>query len=100
MSICIDSRFTREWARASGTSAPTLATTHVGDVSAPLPWLQARYRKEHAQHRSTPSLPLVENLLKDNTDGCALTTLLHYYCSRAIRLEGKLAQLSPTVCGP
>ncbi|XP_051253276.1 calmodulin-regulated spectrin-associated protein 2 isoform X2 [Dicentrarchus labrax] len=48
---------------------------------------KARYRKEHAQQRSAPSLPLVENLLKDNTDGCALTTLLHFYCSQAIRLE-------------
>uniref|UniRef100_A0A669E9J5 Calmodulin regulated spectrin associated protein family member 2 n=1 Tax=Oreochromis niloticus TaxID=8128 RepID=A0A669E9J5_ORENI len=46
----------------------------------------ARYRKEHAQ-RSAPSLPLVENLLKDNTDGCALTALLHFYCPQAIRLE-------------
>lgn len=96
----IDSRFSREWARASDTSAPTLTTTHVGDVSAPFPWLQARYRKEHAQHRSAPSLPLVENLLKDNTDGCALTTLLHYYCSQAIRLEGKLSQPSPPVGDP
>uniref|UniRef100_A0A674NB06 Calmodulin regulated spectrin associated protein family member 2 n=1 Tax=Takifugu rubripes TaxID=31033 RepID=A0A674NB06_TAKRU len=48
---------------------------------------KARYRKEHAQQRSAPSLPLVENLLKDNTDGCALTTLLHFYCSTVIRLE-------------
>uniref|UniRef100_UPI0037E98896 calmodulin-regulated spectrin-associated protein 2 isoform X3 n=1 Tax=Semicossyphus pulcher TaxID=241346 RepID=UPI0037E98896 len=47
----------------------------------------ARYRKEHAQQRNAPSLPLVENLLKDNTDGCALTTLLHFYCPQAVRLE-------------
>ncbi|CAJ1072106.1 calmodulin-regulated spectrin-associated protein 2-like isoform X1 [Xyrichtys novacula] len=48
---------------------------------------KARYRKEHAQQKSAPSLPLVENLLKDNTDGCALTTLLHFYCPQAVRLE-------------
>ncbi|KAM7400762.1 hypothetical protein PAMA_005109 [Pampus argenteus] len=48
---------------------------------------KARYRREHAQQRSTPSLPLVDNLLKDNTDGCALTTLLHFYCPQAVRLE-------------
>lgn len=65
---------------------PTLMT-HVGDVFVPLPWFQARYRREHAQ-RSAPSLPLVENLLKDNTDGCALTALLHFYCPQAVRLEG------------
>ncbi|XP_042353280.1 calmodulin-regulated spectrin-associated protein 2 isoform X2 [Plectropomus leopardus] len=48
---------------------------------------KARYRREHAQHRSAPVLPLVENLLKDNTDGCALTALLHFYCPQAVRLE-------------
>ncbi|XP_047445264.1 calmodulin-regulated spectrin-associated protein 2 isoform X2 [Mugil cephalus] len=47
---------------------------------------KARYRREHA-HKSAPSLPLLENLLKDNTDGCALTALLHFYCPQAIRLE-------------
>ncbi|XP_022057775.2 calmodulin-regulated spectrin-associated protein 2 isoform X2 [Acanthochromis polyacanthus] len=47
---------------------------------------KARYRREHAQ-RSAPSLPLVDNLLKDNTDGCALTALLHFYCPQAVRLE-------------
>ncbi|XP_034039981.1 calmodulin-regulated spectrin-associated protein 2 isoform X2 [Thalassophryne amazonica] len=48
---------------------------------------KARYRREHAQQRNAPSLPLVENLLKDNTDGCALASLLHFYCPRAVRLE-------------
>ncbi|XP_035993977.1 calmodulin-regulated spectrin-associated protein 2 isoform X2 [Fundulus heteroclitus] len=47
---------------------------------------KARYRREHAQ-KSVPSLPLVENLLKDNTDGCALAALLHFYCPQAVRLE-------------
>ncbi|XP_069366904.1 calmodulin-regulated spectrin-associated protein 2 isoform X3 [Paralichthys olivaceus] len=47
----------------------------------------ARYRREYGQQRSTPLLPLVDNLLKDNTDGCALTALLHFYCPEAIRLE-------------
>ncbi|XP_031711234.1 calmodulin-regulated spectrin-associated protein 2 isoform X2 [Anarrhichthys ocellatus] len=48
---------------------------------------KARYRRDPVQQRSAPSLPLVENLLKDNTDGCALTTLLHFYCPQAVRLE-------------
>lgn len=72
--------------RADRTRPPPM--THVGDVFVPLPWFQARYRKELAQQRNAPSLPLVENLLKDNTDGCALTTLVHFYCSQAVRLEG------------
>ncbi|KAM8838163.1 calmodulin-regulated spectrin-associated protein 2 isoform 1-T1 [Synchiropus picturatus] len=48
---------------------------------------KARYRREQAQQKSAPSLPLVDNLLKDNTDGCALTALLHFYCPQAVRLE-------------
>lgn len=48
---------------------------------------KAHYRREHAQQKSVPLLPLVDNLLKDNTDGCALTALLHFYCPQAIRLE-------------
>uniref|UniRef100_A0A3Q2X8T8 Calmodulin regulated spectrin associated protein family member 2 n=1 Tax=Hippocampus comes TaxID=109280 RepID=A0A3Q2X8T8_HIPCM len=48
---------------------------------------KARYRRAHAQQNSAPLLPLVDNLLKDNTDGCALAALLHFYCPRAVRLE-------------
>lgn len=69
-------------------------------MSLSLPWFQARYKKEHAQQRSAPSLPLVENLLKDNTDGCALTTLLHFYCSTVIRLEGEMTPPPPTLTTP
>ncbi|MEQ2209656.1 hypothetical protein XENOCAPTIV_002137, partial [Xenoophorus captivus] len=47
---------------------------------------KARYRREHAQ-KNVPSLPLVENLLKDNTDGSALASLLHFYCPQSVRLE-------------
>ncbi|XP_067330534.1 calmodulin-regulated spectrin-associated protein 2 isoform X3 [Channa argus] len=61
-------------------------TTHKV-MAVPLPWFQARYRREHVQLRNAPSLPLVENLLKDNTDGCALAALLHFYCPQAIKLE-------------
>ncbi|XP_051943137.1 calmodulin-regulated spectrin-associated protein 2 isoform X2 [Hippocampus zosterae] len=48
---------------------------------------KARYRRAHVQQNSAPLLPLVDNLLKDNTDGCALAALLHFYCPRAVRLE-------------
>ncbi|XP_055007985.1 calmodulin-regulated spectrin-associated protein 2 [Boleophthalmus pectinirostris] len=48
---------------------------------------KARYRRELSQQRSVPVLPLVDNLLKDNTDGCTLTALLHFYCPQAVRLE-------------
>ncbi|XP_077370217.1 calmodulin-regulated spectrin-associated protein 2 isoform X2 [Festucalex cinctus] len=48
---------------------------------------KARYRRAHVQQNSAPLLPLVDNLLKDNTDGCALAALLHFYCPQAVRLE-------------
>ncbi|CAB1317130.1 unnamed protein product, partial [Coregonus sp. 'balchen'] len=48
---------------------------------------RARYRREHAKQRSAPSLPPVDNLLKDNTDGCALAALVHFYCPTSVRLE-------------
>lgn len=48
---------------------------------------KARYWREHAPQKIVPALPLVDNLLKDNTDGCALTALLHFYCPQAVRLE-------------
>ncbi|XP_029970034.1 calmodulin-regulated spectrin-associated protein 2 [Salarias fasciatus] len=47
---------------------------------------KARYRREHPQ-KSAPSLPLVDNLLKDNADGCALSALLHFYCPQAVRMD-------------
>ncbi|XP_077412493.1 calmodulin-regulated spectrin-associated protein 2 isoform X2 [Vanacampus margaritifer] len=48
---------------------------------------KARYRRAHVQQNSAPLLPLVDNLLKDNTDGCALAALLHFYCPQTVRLE-------------
>uniref|UniRef100_A0A8D0ESL6 Calmodulin regulated spectrin associated protein family member 2 n=1 Tax=Strix occidentalis caurina TaxID=311401 RepID=A0A8D0ESL6_STROC len=37
--------------------------------------------------RSLPCIPLVENLLKDGTDGCALAALIHFYCPDIVKLE-------------
>ncbi|XP_038125615.1 calmodulin-regulated spectrin-associated protein 2 isoform X1 [Cyprinodon tularosa] len=64
----------------------TNATTHKSSSKWYWRLVPARYRREHAQ-KNVPSLPLVENLLKDNTDGCALAALLHFYCPQAVRLE-------------
>uniref|UniRef100_A0A4W5QE89 Calmodulin regulated spectrin-associated protein family, member 2a n=1 Tax=Hucho hucho TaxID=62062 RepID=A0A4W5QE89_9TELE len=49
--------------------------------------LQARYRKEQAVAQLVPWIPPVDNLLKDTTNGCALATLLHFYCPQLVRLE-------------
>ncbi|XP_048845077.1 calmodulin-regulated spectrin-associated protein 2-like isoform X2 [Brienomyrus brachyistius] len=48
---------------------------------------QARYRKEQAICRQAPCLPLVDNLLKDTADGCAIAVLLHFYCPDLVKLE-------------
>uniref|UniRef100_A0A671PB80 Calmodulin-regulated spectrin-associated protein 2-like n=1 Tax=Sinocyclocheilus anshuiensis TaxID=1608454 RepID=A0A671PB80_9TELE len=48
---------------------------------------QGQYRREDSKARPALCLPLVDNLLKDNTDGCALAALLHFYCPDAVPLE-------------
>ncbi|XP_056379460.1 calmodulin-regulated spectrin-associated protein 2 isoform X2 [Hyla sarda] len=47
----------------------------------------ARYRKEQNLYKQLPYIPLMENILKDGTDGCALAALIHFYCPEVIRLE-------------
>ncbi|XP_022519741.2 calmodulin-regulated spectrin-associated protein 2 isoform X1 [Astyanax mexicanus] len=46
-----------------------------------------RYKREDSKAQTALCLPLVDNLLKDNTDGCALAALLHFYCPSAVPLE-------------
>ncbi|XP_074858378.1 calmodulin-regulated spectrin-associated protein 2 isoform X3 [Carettochelys insculpta] len=48
---------------------------------------KARYRKEQTLLKQLPCIPLVENLLKDGTDGCALAALIHFYCPEIVKLE-------------
>ncbi|XP_057190985.1 calmodulin-regulated spectrin-associated protein 2 isoform X2 [Triplophysa rosa] len=45
---------------------------------------KGRLKREDSKTRPALCLPLVDNLLKDNTDGCALAVLLHYYCPDAV----------------
>ncbi|XP_045061220.1 calmodulin-regulated spectrin-associated protein 2a isoform X4 [Coregonus clupeaformis] len=67
------------------------STEPVGKPGSPTKWymklVPARYRKEHAVAQQVPWIPPVDNLLKDTTDGCALATLLHFYCPQLVRLE-------------
>uniref|UniRef100_A0A673MUS5 Calmodulin-regulated spectrin-associated protein 2-like n=1 Tax=Sinocyclocheilus rhinocerous TaxID=307959 RepID=A0A673MUS5_9TELE len=48
---------------------------------------QGQYRREDSKARPALCLPLVDNILKDNTDGCALAALLHFYCPDAVPLQ-------------
>ncbi|XP_075384913.1 calmodulin-regulated spectrin-associated protein 2 isoform X2 [Tenrec ecaudatus] len=62
-----------------------------GGQKSPSKWfwklVPARYRKEQTLLKQLPCIPLVENLLKDGTDGCALAALVHFYCPGVVRLE-------------
>ncbi|NXB70337.1 CAMP2 protein, partial [Donacobius atricapilla] len=62
-----------------------------GGQKSPTKWfwklVPARYRKEQTLLKQLPCIPLVENLLKDGTDGCALAALIHFYCPEIIKLE-------------
>uniref|UniRef100_A0A673N095 Calmodulin-regulated spectrin-associated protein 2-like n=1 Tax=Sinocyclocheilus rhinocerous TaxID=307959 RepID=A0A673N095_9TELE len=43
--------------------------------------------QKDSKARPALCLPLVDNILKDNTDGCALAALLHFYCPDAVPLQ-------------
>ncbi|XP_043940380.1 calmodulin-regulated spectrin-associated protein 3 [Protopterus annectens] len=45
-----------------------------------------RYRKDKLPPKQTPSFPEVSSL-KDLANGCALASVIHYYCPDIIRLE-------------
>ncbi|XP_012690619.2 calmodulin-regulated spectrin-associated protein 2 isoform X3 [Clupea harengus] len=69
--------------------APPGENTGAQKSSAKWYWklVPSRYRREDIKPRPAHCLPLVDNLLKDNTDGCALAALLHFYCPTSVRLE-------------
>ncbi|XP_027034690.1 calmodulin-regulated spectrin-associated protein 1a isoform X1 [Tachysurus fulvidraco] len=46
-----------------------------------------RYRRDHVSSRILPHLPVVEDLMKDLSDGAALLTIIHYYCHEYMRIE-------------
>ncbi|KAI5615347.1 calmodulin-regulated spectrin-associated protein 2-like isoform X4, partial [Silurus asotus] len=48
---------------------------------------KGHFKKEDPKAQPALYLPLVDNLLKDNTDGCALVALLHFYCPNPVPLE-------------
>ncbi|KAG8436564.1 hypothetical protein GDO86_007611 [Hymenochirus boettgeri] len=48
---------------------------------------KARYRKEHNLFKPLPCISLMENILKDGTDGCAISALIHFYCPELMQLE-------------
>ncbi|KAM4738527.1 calmodulin-regulated spectrin-associated protein 2a isoform 6-T6 [Anableps anableps] len=69
----------------------TQSAEQTGSLRSPTKWymklVPARYRKEQALTQLAPWIPLVDNLLKDSTDGSALGALLHFYCPQLLPLD-------------
>uniref|UniRef100_A0A8C5N531 Calmodulin regulated spectrin associated protein 1 n=1 Tax=Leptobrachium leishanense TaxID=445787 RepID=A0A8C5N531_9ANUR len=48
---------------------------------------KVRYRRDHPSLRHLPYFPLLEDLMKDVSDGAALLTVVHFYCPDQMKLE-------------
>ena len=48
-----------------------------------------RYRREHLSTRQPPYFPLLEDLMRDGSDGAALLAVVHYYCPGHMKLDGE-----------
>lgn len=48
-----------------------------------------RYRREHLSARQPPYFPLLEDLMRDGSDGAALLAVVHYYCPEQMKLDGE-----------
>uniref|UniRef100_A0A2K6GN59 Calmodulin regulated spectrin associated protein 1 n=2 Tax=Propithecus coquereli TaxID=379532 RepID=A0A2K6GN59_PROCO len=48
---------------------------------------KVRYRREHLSARQSPYFPLLEDLMRDGSDGAALLAVIHYYCPEQMKLD-------------
>ncbi|XP_014637463.1 PREDICTED: calmodulin-regulated spectrin-associated protein 1, partial [Ceratotherium simum simum] len=48
---------------------------------------KVRYRREHLSARQPPYFPLLEDLMRDSSDGAALLAVVHYYCPEQMKLD-------------
>ncbi|KAE8582324.1 hypothetical protein XENTR_v10020081 [Xenopus tropicalis] len=46
-----------------------------------------RYRRDHPSNRHLPYFPILEDLMKDISDGAALLTIIHFYCPEQMKLD-------------
>ncbi|XP_057169822.1 calmodulin-regulated spectrin-associated protein 1 isoform X6 [Ursus arctos] len=46
-----------------------------------------RYRREHPSTRQPPYFPVLEDLMRDGSDGAALLAVVHYYCPEQMKLD-------------
>ncbi|XP_049629542.1 calmodulin-regulated spectrin-associated protein 1 isoform X3 [Suncus etruscus] len=48
---------------------------------------KVRYRREPLSTRQPPHFPLLEDLMRDGSDGAALLAVIHYYCPEQMKLD-------------
>ncbi|KYO23429.1 calmodulin-regulated spectrin-associated protein 1 isoform B [Alligator mississippiensis] len=48
---------------------------------------KVRYRRDHPSNRQLPYFPMLEDLMKDGSDGAALLAVIHYYCPEQMKLD-------------
>nr|XP_014596577.2 calmodulin-regulated spectrin-associated protein 1-like [Equus caballus] len=48
---------------------------------------KVHYRREHLSARQPPYFPLLEDLMRDSSDGAALSAVVHYYCPEQMKLD-------------
>uniref|UniRef100_A0A673UMA4 Calmodulin regulated spectrin associated protein 1 n=1 Tax=Suricata suricatta TaxID=37032 RepID=A0A673UMA4_SURSU len=63
---------------------------------------KVRYRREHLSARQPPHFPLLEDLMRDGSDGAALLAVVHYYCPEQVKLDDiclkEAASLADSLC--
>ncbi|XP_034047794.1 calmodulin-regulated spectrin-associated protein 1a isoform X2 [Thalassophryne amazonica] len=58
---------------------------------------KVRYRRDHLSGCKLQCFPLLEDLLKDVSDGMALLAVIHFYCPELIRLEDIYLKEVPSI---
>ncbi|KAK2819330.1 hypothetical protein Q5P01_024891 [Channa striata] len=56
-----------------------------------------RYRRDHLSGRTHQHFPVLDDLLKDVSDGMALLSVIHFYCPELIRLEDICLKEVPSI---
>ncbi|XP_069799839.1 calmodulin-regulated spectrin-associated protein 1 [Dendropsophus ebraccatus] len=58
---------------------------------------KVRYRRDHPSNRQLPFFPLLEDLMKDISDGAALLTVIHFYCPELMKLDDICLKEVPSI---
>ncbi|XP_071980732.1 calmodulin-regulated spectrin-associated protein 1 isoform X9 [Engystomops pustulosus] len=56
-----------------------------------------RYRRDHPSNRQLPFFPLLEDLMKDISDGAALLAVIHFYCPELMKLDDICLKEVPSI---